>query len=459
MLRRFLGQLRVRLFVHRFDSHPANRARAGGLRAAAASGAGCLRAAIIVLIVASSSARATGSSLVGGGSADTTLQRFAVRVFLEGAVDDDYVRTHMTFVNYVGDRYDADVHILVTSVPTVIGGTEYTAQFTGRGAYAGIVDTLRYVSKPADPLETTRSGLLGVLEMGMIRYVARTPLGRGIAISYRLKSEPTAVADPWDYWHFRISTSGYLNGSENSTYNTTLGSFSVRRVTPALKLSVTGSWSCSHSEQSLPTRTITYDRRSTTAYATVVKSLGENWSAGGFASALSSSHGRQKTAYSIAPAIEYDLFPYADITTRECRFLYTLKCTDVTYHEMTIFNKTEETLWSESLELTLDVKKNWGTAGASVDASHYLHDTSKNRLDVWAGVSVELFKGFSLSLDGEYSRIHDEIDLPRGSMTDDDILLGLKSMASSYGYSASIGLSYNFGSKFTNVVNRRFGSS
>jgi len=410
------------------------------------------------LVVVSSSARATGSALAVGGSADRTLQRFAVRVFLEGAVDDDYVRTHMTFVNYVADRFDADVHILVTSVPTVIGGAEYTAQFTGRGAYSGIIDTLRYVSKPADPLETTRSGLLGVLEMGMMRYVARTPLGQGIAISYRLKSEPMAVADPWDYWHFRMSTSGGVSGSQHSEFNQVYGSLSARRVTRALKLSITGSMSYSHSEQSLPTRTITYDKRRNTGDATIVKSLGEHWSAGGFASALYSSYGRKKTEYSIAPAIEYDLFPYADITTRECRFLYTLQCTEVAYHEMTIFDKTAETLWSEGLEIELVVNKNWGGASASVDALHYLHDMSKNRLVLYTSLSVELFKGFTLTVSGNYSRIHDEIDVPRGSMTDDDILLGLKSMASSYGYSAGIGLSYHFGSKFTNVVNRRFGA-
>ena len=55
-----------------------------------------------------------------------------------------------------------------------------------------------------------------------------------------------------------------------------------------------------------------------------------------------------------------------------------------------------------------------------------------------------------------YYRLHDRIDQPRRNLTDEEILLNLKSLASTYEYSFGIGFSYTFGSIYTNVVNPRF---
>ncbi len=390
---------------------------------------------------------------------DTTLQEHAVRVFLDVPIDQDYVKTRMPFVNYVRDRLDADVHIMVTSLSTAIGGTEYTAHFTGQKSFAGMNDTLRYVSRPTESEEVRRTGLINVLKMGMMRYVARSPLASGIVIYYRYRAGPTDLFDPWDYWHFSVSTSGYLSGNENDKNSSLNGYLSARRVTPALKASISGSTSYSQTRMSLPSKVLTYIRRYNDFDATVVKSLGDHWSAGGYGSVTGSSYGREKTLFSVAPAVEYDVFPYAEITTKEFRFLYTLRYINAVYHEVTIFNKTSENLFNENLAINLDVKKNWGTLGGAVEASHYLHDASKYRLRASLGVSVELFNGFTFDVSGSYARVHDEIDRPRGGLTDEQILLGLQEMASSYNYSFNIGLSYTFGSKFANIVNRRFGTS
>lgn len=51
--------------------------------------------------------------------------------------DEEFVRREITFVDYVRDRRDADVHILLTTEGTG-GGTEYTIKFIGLGRFATV---------------------------------------------------------------------------------------------------------------------------------------------------------------------------------------------------------------------------------------------------------------------------------------------------------------------------------
>ena len=55
------------------------------------------------------------------------MKKAAPKVFLDGTrIDMDYIRTEITFVNYVRDRKEADVHVLITQQRTGGGGREYT---------------------------------------------------------------------------------------------------------------------------------------------------------------------------------------------------------------------------------------------------------------------------------------------------------------------------------------------
>ncbi|MCK9400120.1 MAG: hypothetical protein M0Q51_09035 [Bacteroidales bacterium] len=59
-----------------------------------------------------------------------------------GSCDFDYFRTNFTIVNYVNDNKDADVHILVTSLPTGSGGSAYSIILLGQGRYKYMIDTV-----------------------------------------------------------------------------------------------------------------------------------------------------------------------------------------------------------------------------------------------------------------------------------------------------------------------------
>jgi hypothetical protein len=65
-------------------------------------------------------------------------------------------------------------------------------------------------------------------------------------------------------------------------------------------------------------------------------------------------------------------------------------------------------------------------------------------------------EGVSVFGIANYSAIHDQIELPRRGATEEDILLKRRQLATQYQYGMSAGFSWEFGSKYANIVNPRF---
>ena len=89
--------------------------------------------------------------------------------------------------------------------------------------------------------------------------------------------------------------------------------------------------------------------------------------------------------------------------------------------------------------------------------SQYLHDPQKYRIGFFGNANVRLFKGFSLDFFGNYDLIRDQLSLSKAELTDEEVLLRQRQLATSYRYFAGFGIRYSFGSIFNNVVNPRFG--
>ena len=107
------------------------------------------------------------------------LKRDALKVYLDcRRCDKDYIRTEITFVNYVRDRKEAQVHILVTSQRTASGGQEYTLTFIGQQDFAGKHDTLTYVSRQQDTADIIRAGIVRTLKRGLMYYGGENSAGR-----------------------------------------------------------------------------------------------------------------------------------------------------------------------------------------------------------------------------------------------------------------------------------------
>jgi hypothetical protein len=401
-------------------------------------------------------AGAAASEDIQSAVSDSSAHARAVKVYPDGSFDWDYLKNEVPYVNYVRDRMEADLYLLITEQTTGSGGYEYTIAIMGQGQFTGMNDTLTSCSKPTDSYEMKRAGAMRTLKMAFMRYVARTPIGEKISISYLGRAKPRDVIDPWDSWVFKLTFSPGVLGSQVYKLTNLSGSLSVKRVTPELNISFYGYSSYSETEQQLVTKTLKTIKRYGSFSGLVVKSLGDHWGAGGIVSGLQESYNNKKHYYEIAPAVEYSIFPYAEATRRSIAVFADIVFTDVTYHEMTIYNKTSEKLWSYGISLPGDIQEPWGSLYASIEWKQYLHDASVYTLSVYSSISFQLTKGLWLSIGGSYGRLHDQLDQPRRTLTDEEILLNLKELSSTYSYSFSIGFSYTFGSIYSNVVNPRF---
>jgi len=128
------------------------------------------------------------------------------------------------------------------------------------------------------------------------------------------------------------------------------------------------------------------------------------------------------------------------------------------FHEVTLFGATSQSMIDHSLLLSLDQKQGWGSVHAALEGSQYLHDPKRFRADLFSDLDVRLFKGLSLNLFGSIAYVRDQIYLPAGDATPEEVLLRLRQLDTSYSYFGQVGLSYTFGSIYNNVVNPRFGA-
>jgi hypothetical protein len=386
------------------------------------------------------------------------LKKSAPKVFIDcRRCDRDYIRTEITFVNYVRDRQDADVHVLITTQQTGSGGQEYTMEFIGQNDYSQIQHTLRYLSNGTDVRDEVREGYVEVLKKGLFPFVMHSPIAEHISIIFKERLEPTSVEDKWKFWIFNVGLRGGLSGEESTSEKSVRGNFSANRMTPEMKLRFRLEGEFEEDRFDISGDSIISTSSDKEAGGYYVKSLGDHWSAGGWLDLESSTYSNLDFQANLAPAIEYNFFPYYESTRRRLRVLYRLNYYYNNYIEETIFGKTSEGLWGQSLDVTLEVKQPWGNASISVDGSHYFHDASKNRVSLWGHMSIRLVRGLNLDVFGSYSRIHDQLNLSKGGASLDEILLRRRELATDYDYSISIGLSYTFGSVYSNVVNPRFG--
>lgn len=389
-----------------------------------------------------------------------------LRVFLDCQnvnCDFDFVRTEIRFVDWVRNRQDAGIHLLVTSQTTGGGGRELTLAFIGQGAFAGNDQTLRTVSPQTASDDEQRQILARAFKLGLARYAVGTPVADRITVTYTAPANDSGAAappkrDPWNYWLYSLSVNGNLNGESRSKFSQFYGNISANRTTEALKVRLSTSGSYGENKFILSDGTFTSYSHSYGANGLVVKSLGPHWSAGPSISASSSTFFNHKLALRTGISAEYNIFPYGESTRRQLTFLYTLGGARFRYEDTTIFDRINETRSTQSLAVSLDVKQRWGSASLSVDGDQYFHDLSKYNLGASADGDLRLFKGFSLNLFGQASLLRDQLYLPKGGATDEEVLIRRRQLATSYRYFGFFGIRYSFGSIYNNVVNPRFGN-
>ena len=373
--------------------------------------------------------------------------------------DFDLVRREIAWVDWVRNREDSDVHLLVTSTETGAGRV-FEMRFIGRGRFEGEDASLTHSSSSTDTRDELRHSVTERFKLGLVGYTGATPAAERLRVEYTAPTATTAVTpenDPWNLWVFGVSAGGSARAQSRTSSSSVNGSLSASRTSENWKFR----WGARarYSEDDFEFDdggTTTSLRRTSGTDLLLVRSVGPHWGIGGRASVTSSTFSNQHIRYNIQPAVEYNIFPYDESSRRQLTFQYRVGSSIVEYDEETLFGKLEETLYEQILTSSLSLQQPWGSSSLAVTLSNFLDDIGKNRVSVFGNANVRIVRGLSLSFFANVARVRDQVFLPRRGASDEEVLLRQRDLQTSFTYSLNVNLRFTFGSIFNNIVNPRF---
>lgn len=386
----------------------------------------------------------------------------ALRVYLDcDRCDFNHIRNEIAFVNYVRDPEQADVHVFITDQRTGSNGRQYQFSFLGRGDYASVEYTFEHTIDQNATNDETREAVNSAIRLGLVPYVAQAQSISGISLDYSSENTgagDTQTHDPWRHWIFTAYAGGIqLEKESNRTVFDSRWGFFADHVSEQWKIRLRPYFNydlVKIKREDNPDVRSSISRHGFDSYA--IRSLGPHWSVGLFGDYVTRNDRNLRHWGEVASGIEYSVLPYEQATRRAITVVYRLGASYVDYFERTIFDETEETLLQQRLEASVAIRQPWGDIYGGIEGSHYFHDTTKRSAEFFGYVSVRLLEGLSLRIQGDFEMIQDQLALPAGNASLEEILLQQRELATDFELSGSIALSYTFGSDFANIVNTRF---
>ena len=372
----------------------------------------------------------------------------------------DYLITELGYFDIVRDQGEAHIQIFVTDQTNASGGRVYQLNFIGQHEMKGQDELITFTTKNDDTADIQRSKILRNIQKGLYSYISDTELANDVSIKFPkqavVRSENEKKIDKWNNWIFGVGADGRFEGESNRKSIRTDGFFRGGRTTEDSKFSF-------NTYFSQRTRSVTVDSvenkvvvNSYGFNSLYVKSFSKHWSVGGLIKGYHSVFQNIQFSNSIAPAIEYSVFPVEEFNKRQLRLIYQGGVRKLDYIETTIFDKLSETLPYQQITGIMGLTQPWGNFSAELNGYQYLNDLSKYRLSLEVELSLRVAEGLFLRLYGNGSQIKNQISLARTTSDTSNILLGGSQLPTTIDYFTSFGFNYTFGSMNNSIVNPRF---
>lgn len=382
-----------------------------------------------------------------------------LKVFLDcRSCDQTYIKQNLNNVEFVRDQNFADVHLFFRTQRNANGGRKYDVEFIGQNDFLGVDDVITFSTNTDMTSDTVRNLILKYLELGLVRYWLKKGTVDAISVTV-ISNEGKAeeeVIDPWNYWVFRAGANGFFNGQESSTFSNFNLNMSARRVTDKNKFNLNANFSENKSTFSFDGEDIVAINNRRSLRVNDVISISDHWSVGAFGSLGSSTFNNRDFYWTFKPAIEYNFFKYEESAKKQLALSYRIGIVNNNYIEQTVFGEVREQLWEHNISLGGSINQKWGNLFAQASFDQFLDDTTLNAVEFSLGASVRLFKGFSFNVNGNYEITRNQINLPAGDVSLEELLLQQQQLQSGYNYFVSVGFSYSFGSIYNTIVNPRF---
>ena len=380
--------------------------------------------------------------------------------------DMSYFRTQINVIDFYRDRLLSDMHVLITSNSNASQGRSYQMIYYGQNGLKGKTDTVKFSTPPNATDFERRDIMLRNFKIGLLPWLAKNQSTSGISINMKLSEEelqddsPAETEDRWNYWVYRVSGSGNL-GVDKIYKNTRLRwNASASQVTGEQRITFYyyGGYNLSSYEYEGDNglEKVVVQNENQGVFHLYAKALSAHWAVGYEGSFRNETFSNYKYRITLSPGIEYSIFPYDEFNNRFFTLRYSVGMYTAQYLEPTIYEKTSETLPISNFEANLSLNQKWGNVGMGLRYSSFLHNLSFNNLNLRSDISVRITGGLSFNVEVQGGLVHDQLNLPVGEATEEEVLTRRRQLKSTYNARFEFGLSYRFGSKLNNFVNPIF---
>lgn len=371
----------------------------------------------------------------------------------------EFIRQEIPLVNFVRDRLDADIHIVVTNQYNANQAGQYQLRFIGRNNFINSQDTIHYLVPPNSSDDEIRKLFVHHLKLGLVPFLTQLHQTDQIDITFKSTETPEntqSANDPWNYWVFKISANGSVDGNQN--YFSGSGNFNITadRETEESKSNVYVSNSREIQKYNDQGTVYKYSFQSYNAGCSHNKKIREHWALGASLDATNSLFSNYKYRVQANIQSEYSVFPYKDFNNKRFVFLYSAGPSFNQYYDSTIYLKENDFFVQQSVGSIFSFIQPTGGTHIGIFWNNYIPDFSKNNLAIYGAIQYRIAKGLNFAIWGNYSFVHDQINIRKGDIDLNQLLVRNQELLSSYNYNLGMGVSYRFGSKNNSAVNPSF---
>ena len=380
-----------------------------------------------------------------------------IKVFLSCNCDDSYIKQNTLLFDYVRDRTLSDIEVFVFDISNASGGRNFTFEYKGKNDFQNKENKISTNITQNLTFNEAREVLLKIYKMGMVHFLQNTVFQNQVDVSFNDQMDiPQEMSfDQWKNWVFEISGSFNFENEESINEEEYNVGFDIDRVTEMWRVRSYFRQRRAVKFYSGDEENYTSERNSTYFSGSLVKSISDHFSTGIFGSYQKDTFRNYKSFFNFSPALEYNFIPYNEVLTREITLAYKLGYNFYEYLEETLYGFLHQKMFNQSLTLNLRFREKWGSIYSYMVASQFLDQPDQNRLTLNNNINLRIVRGLSLRISGSFQLIRDQINLPKGEASIEDLLLRQRQISTNYQNRISMGLSYTFGSIFNNIVNTR----
>ena len=383
-------------------------------------------------------------------------QNEKIKIFLSCRCDDDYLKQNTLFFDYVRDMDLSDIDVFVFEITNASGGRNYSFNFKGKNKF-----NKEYEISTTIPQNTSfnkaRESLLETYKLGMASFLSNTDYQSQVEVNFNMNNfyPEKQTIDKWKNWVFEVFGSFNLENEQSINEEEFNLGFDIDRVTEKWRFRSDFELDRSIKFFSGGDQNYSSERESFYSSGSLVKSISSHFSTGIFSSYTKDTFRNLDSQIYISPALEYNFIPYNQVLTREVTLAYKLGYNIYNYIEETIYEFEDQKIFNHSLTLNLRFREKWGSIYSYLVASQFLDLPEQNRLTINNNLNIRIIKGLSMRISAYFRFIRDQINLPKGEASVEDLLLRQRQISTNFQNRISMGFSYTFGSIFNNIVNQR----